>query len=131
MVQYDLALASVSVEGNITTMAVLETLVATPPPLARDSDDVVRVAGTRVRLETVLTAFQQGSTPETIADKYPVLQLADIYAVITYYLQHQPDVEVYLAQRRQQIVDAEREIAERFPHAGVRARLLARRAGRA
>lgn len=112
-------------------MAALETLVATPPPLARDSDNVVRVAGTRVRLETVLTAFQQGSTPETIADKYPVLRLADIYAVITYYLQHQADVDVYLVQRRQQIAEAEREIATRFPHNGVRERLLARRTERA
>jgi uncharacterized protein (DUF433 family) len=112
-------------------MTALDTLVATPPPLARDSDNVMRVAGTRVRLETVLTAFQQGSTPETIADKYPVLHLTDIYAVITYYLQHQAEVDGYLAQRRRQIAEADREIALRFPSTGVRERLLARRVGHA
>jgi hypothetical protein len=39
-------------------MSVMETLVATAPPMARDKDNVFRIAGTRVRLETVLTAFQ-------------------------------------------------------------------------
>ena len=105
----------------------METLVATAPPMARDKDNVFRIAGTRVRLETVLTAFQQGSTPEAIAYKYPVLHLADIYAVITYYLQYQDEVEAYLAERHQQIDETEREIAARFPAAGIRERLLARR----
>lgn len=110
-------------------MSALETLVATVPPIARDTDNVFRIAGTRVRLETVLTAFQQGSTPEAIAYKYPVLRLADIYAVLTYYLQHQDEVEAYFAERRQRIDEAEREIAARFPTGGVRERLLARRQG--
>lgn len=108
-------------------MSVMETLVAIAPPMARDQDNVFRIAGTRVRLETVLTAFQQGSTPEAIAYKYPVLRLADIYAVITYYLQYQDEVEAYLSERRQQIDEAEHEIAARFPTTGVRERLLARR----
>ncbi|MCG8352981.1 MAG: DUF433 domain-containing protein [Chloroflexales bacterium] len=88
----------------------MDTLVATTPPIARDRDGLFWIAGTRVRLETVLTAFQQGNTPEAIAYKYPVLQLADIYAVITYYLQYQHDVDAYLAERRRQIGQVEREI---------------------
>ena len=108
-------------------MSVMETLVATTPPIARDSDNVFRIAGTCVRLETVLTAFQQGHIPEAIAYKYPVLHLADIYAVIAYDLQYQDEVEAYLVERHQQIDETEREIAERFPAAGVRERLLARR----
>jgi hypothetical protein len=60
-----------------------------------------------------------------------VLHLADVYAVITYYLQHQDEVDAYLAERRRQIGEAEREITARFPNAGVRERLLARRQGSA
>ena len=109
------------------TMTAMETLVATKPPIARDTEGVFRVGETRVRLETVLTAFQQGSTPEAIAYKYPVLNLADIYAVITYYLQYQDEVEAYLVERREQIDETERDIRARFPTAGLRERLLARR----
>ncbi len=45
----------------------------------------MRVAGTRVTLETVVAAFCHGATAEQIAHDYP-LELADIYAVITFYL---------------------------------------------
>ena len=42
-------------------------------PLQADSDGVVRVAGTRVTLETVIAAFSEGATaeetPESIISK--------------------------------------------------------------
>lgn len=57
-------------------------------PLAKSDDGVIRVGGTRVTLETVVTAFDAGSTPEEIAQDYATLKLDDIYAVITYYLRH-------------------------------------------
>ncbi len=105
-------------------------LVAEMPPLSKDGDGVFRVGSTRVRLDTVIGAFQNGCTPETIQDKYPALTLTDIYAVITYYLRHRAEMETYLAERRSQIEEAEREIEARFPSAGVRVRLLARRAAK-
>ena len=111
-------------EQNI--MATLE-LVAEMPPLVRDEDGVFRVGGTRVRLDTVVTAYQNGGTPEAIHDKYPSLGLADIYAVLAYYLQHRTEIETYLAERRKLMHEAEQEIEARFPSAGVRERLLARR----
>ena len=107
-------------------MATLE-LIAEKPPVAMDVDGVFRIGGTRVRLETVIGAFQNGHTPEAIFDKYPSLNLSDIYAVIAYYLLHGIEIEDYLAQRRLQSDAAEREIEERFPSAGIRQRLLARR----
>ncbi|WP_242054734.1 DUF433 domain-containing protein [Nostoc sp. FACHB-190] len=50
-----------------------------PTPIETDSDGVVRVAKTRVTLDTVVTAFLEGCTPEEIAEQYPSLQLPDIY----------------------------------------------------
>jgi uncharacterized protein (DUF433 family) len=111
---------------EIAAMAVLQ-LVAEKPPLAEDEDGVLRVGGTRVRLDTVVSAFQNGCTPEEILLKYPSLKLQDIYAVITYYLSHHEEIEVYLNNRQSLIEDADREIESRFPSAGVRERLLARR----
>jgi len=110
-------------------MTVLDVLVTAKPPLEKDGDGVFRIGQTRVRLETVLAAFQQGCTPEAIAFKYPALALADIYAVIAYYLQHREEVEAYLAQPNLDIRNGEQEIEARFPSAGVRDRLLARRVG--
>jgi uncharacterized protein (DUF433 family) len=102
-------------------------LVAEKPPLVEDEGGVVRVGGTRVRLDTVIYAFQNGCTPEEILLKYPSLKLPDIYAVITYFLLHREEIDAYLNRRQILVKDAEQEIEARFPSAGVRERLLARR----
>jgi uncharacterized protein (DUF433 family) len=111
-------------------LTILNTLVARPPPLSPDADGVLRVGGTRVRLETVLHAFHAGSTAEEILLKYPSLDLTDIYGVIAYYLWHRPSVDAYLAAREDTIESSRREIADRFPSGDIRARRLARRAAR-
>ena len=101
--------------------------VAKPPPLSLDNDGVLRVGGTRVRLETVINTFQAGCTAEEILLKYPSLQLTDIYAVITYYLWHRAEVDAYLAERRDLADKVREENETRYSLAGVRERLLARR----
>jgi uncharacterized protein (DUF433 family) len=108
-------------------MAIPADLAAQPPPMEMDEDGVVRVGGTRVRLDTIITAYNNGCGAEGILLKYPSLTLTDIYAVITYYLWNRPEVELYLARRQKEIEEAHREIEERFPSQGVRERLLARR----
>jgi uncharacterized protein (DUF433 family) len=111
-------------------MALLDVLVAQPPPLRTDKHGVVRVARTRVRLDSVLHAYKSGCSAEDIQRKFPSLQLADIYAVITYYLWYREQVEQYLEERQRVEDEAIREIQERFPTAGVRERLLARRSSK-
>jgi uncharacterized protein (DUF433 family) len=113
-------------ESRGKSMAALE-LVAEKPPLTKDGDGVFRVGGTRVRLETIINAFESGSLPEEILYKYPSLNLTDIYAVITYYLQHREDINAYLMERRRLQDETEQDIEERFPSGGIRERLLARR----
>ena len=61
----------------------------------------MRVGASRVLLELVIRAFQDGATPETIVQRYSTLALSDVYAVIAYYLRHRSEVEVYLARREQ------------------------------
>ena len=46
-------------------------VVADPAPFDTDADGVVRVGGTRVTLDTLVAAFHEGASPETIADQYP------------------------------------------------------------
>jgi uncharacterized protein (DUF433 family) len=90
----------------------------------------LRVGETRVLLELVLRAFQDGATPETIVQRYSTLKLADVYAVIAYYLRHREEVDGYLAQREQLAEEVERKMESHAEDlADIRARLLARRQG--
>jgi len=109
-------------------MRLVDALVAQPAPVQMDEDGVLRVGGTRVRLDTVIAAFNNGCAAEEILLKYPALKLTDIYAVITYYLWHREAVEAYLEERRQLEENVRQENESRFPPQGVRDRLLARRA---
>ncbi len=103
-------------------------LIATEPiPLEMDADGVVRVGGTRVTLDTIVVAFDEGATAEEIVQQYPSLHLADVYAVIGYYLRRRPEVEAYLRQRQQQASEVRSQNESRFDSRGVRNRLLARR----
>jgi len=98
----------------------------TPLPLANDADGVIRVGGTRVTLDTVISAFTRGATAEEIVQQYPSLQLADVYATLGYYLRHHAAVETYLLQRKEQARLIRQQNEERFDPTGLRDRLLAR-----
>src|SRR4051794_8431499 len=102
------------------------SLATEPTPLTTDRNGVVRVGGTRVTLDTVVGAFREGATAEEIAQQYPSLQLADVYAVIAYYLRHPSEVESYLQHRSQEAAVVRQQNEARFDPTGVRDRLLAR-----
>ena len=97
-----------------------------PIPLSTDADGVIRVAGTRVTLDTLVDTFMTGASPEEIAQDFPVLQLDDIYAVVTYYLRHRAEVDAYLRERRARADAIRCEIEAHSPQTGLRHRLLAR-----
>ena len=99
----------------------------TTVPLSEDRAGVLRITGTRVSLDSVIYAFNEGATPEEIIQQYPTLNLADTYAVISYYLQNRAEVEMYLEQRRGQRQELQKEIETRSAPQGLRERLLARR----
>jgi uncharacterized protein (DUF433 family) len=77
-------------------------LITEAPPLNADGTGGLRVGGTRVLLEIVIRAFQDGATAETIVQRYPSLALSDVYFTIGYYLRHSTEVNAYLADREQQ-----------------------------
>lgn len=99
-----------------------------PAPLAVDAHGTLRVGGTRVTLDTVVFAFNRGATAESIAQSYPSLDLADVYGVIYYYLRHKDVVDAYLAQRQREAQEIRDRVTARTDQAGIRARLLTRRA---
>ena len=99
-------------------------------PIEMGSDGVVRVGRTRVTLDSIVAAFCEGSTAEEIAQQYSAVPLADVYAVIAYYLRRSPEIEAYFGLRRQQAEQVRQENESRFPPLGIRERLLARRRSR-
>ena len=79
-------------------------------------------------LETVVRAFQDGATPETIVQRYSTLALPDVYAVLAYYLRHPREVEEYLARREQQAEEVQQRIeSQQGDLSEIRARLLTQR----
>src|ERR1700749_1152495 len=99
----------------------------TTVPLSAGEAGVLGVAGTRVSLDSVIFAFNEGATPEEIAQDFPSLDLAAIYSVIGYYLQNRAEVEEYLERRRMQREELKAEVESHFNPKGLRERLLTRK----
>ncbi len=76
-----------------------QTIQADPLPLRLEDDGTIRIGKSRIQLEIVVGDYERGASPEVIADSYDTLQLADIYAVIAYYLRHREEVAAYIERR--------------------------------
>src|SRR6185312_2317311 len=91
----------------------LTTHLSVPVPL-REDRGVLRVGDTRVALATVVALYDQGATPEEIAYRFPPLHVADLYAVISYYLSHPPEIATSLGGRNQQANAIWRDLERQF-----------------
>lgn len=107
----------------------------TPMPLRLDEDGAVRIAQTRVLLEMLIEAYQQGYSAEEISLQYDAVSLADVYATIAYYLAHTAEVEAYLQAVRQAGIELrqriEGEAGYEEKRRALRQRLLKRQSGEA
>jgi len=61
-----------------------------------DEHGVYRVGRTRVMLDSIIAAFRDGHSAETIRQQYPALTLEEVYGSIAFYLAHNAEVESYL-----------------------------------
>jgi uncharacterized protein (DUF433 family) len=105
-----------------------QPIQADPVPLRADEGGVLRVGDSRITLDTLVHEYESGADPEGIVNAYPTLRLAGVYSVITFYLNHQDEVNVYLRQREKEAAELRRQIESRQPgRTELRAKLLARR----
>ena len=79
-------------------------------PLREDPPGVIRVGKSRVLLELVLHAYQEGESPEGIVEMYPALELGDVFAVIAYFLAHRSELDEYLRHCDEQAEAVRRKI---------------------
>ncbi|MEY2978458.1 MAG: DUF433 domain-containing protein [Prochlorotrichaceae cyanobacterium] len=56
----------------------------------------IRIKGHRIGIETVISRFIDGYSPEEIRSEYPDLSLEKIYATIIFYLSKKDTVDIYL-----------------------------------
>jgi uncharacterized protein (DUF433 family) len=101
---------------------------AEPVPLSRDKNGDIRVGESRVLLDLVVHAFDDGATPETIVQMYPTLKLPDVYAVIAYYLRHRSEVKQYLDARERKAEQIRAKVqSQQVDMQELRQRLIQRR----
>jgi uncharacterized protein (DUF433 family) len=61
------------------------------------SNDTYWIQDTRISLDSVVYAFQQGVSPESIVQSFPLLTLEQVYGAIAFYLANRNDIDAYLA----------------------------------
>src|SRR5271166_2128120 len=69
------------------------------PPLRVDEGGAFRIGKSRISLDLVVEQYENGMTPEDMVRAYDTLDLADVHAVIAYYLRHRDAVRAYLKRR--------------------------------
>jgi uncharacterized protein (DUF433 family) len=104
-------------------------LHADRPPLRVDEGGAVRVGNTRISLDLVVEQYENGMTPEDMVRAYDTLVLADVYAVIAYYLRHRDEVRAYLKGREEKAQALQAKIEAERPRVS-QEELLARRRAR-
>jgi uncharacterized protein (DUF433 family) len=92
------------------------------PYLDRIGPDAMRIKGTRVGLEHLISAYNEGYTAEELAMQYRTVALEQIHGVLAYYLANKTAVDEYLRICVQQ-ADALRLELERRPVPEVVSRL--------
>ena len=83
-------------------------------PLTTTDFGTIRVGRSRVSLDSVVHHFELGATAEQINESFPSLDLADVYAVIAYYLANRESVAEYLG-RQEAEADALQQQIESHP----------------
>ncbi len=103
-----------------------QAVSAKPISLQKDADGVFRVGGTRITLDTIVAAFNEGATAEEIVYQYPSLNLVDVYEAIGYYLRNRSEIEAYLRHRHNEALKIRKQNENLFDPKGIRDRLMAR-----
>ncbi len=91
-----------------------ERMISSKKYVEEDSQGALRVGPLGVSLDSVVIAFQQGHSAETIQQLYPALNLEEVYGAIAYYLANRDEVHQYL-ERQEQLWDQVRQRTAQNP----------------
>jgi uncharacterized protein (DUF433 family) len=94
------------VEANQRLLMWLNSVIGVGGPLAMIKKYVERrdggywIAGSRVSLDSIVYAFLNGQTAESIAQSFPMLALEQVYGAIAFYLSNRTEIDAYLTRAR-------------------------------
>jgi len=57
----------------------------------------LRIDGTRMTVNQIVTLYRQGLTPEEIVEQYPQRTVREIYAVLAWYHDHREEFDAEMA----------------------------------
>jgi uncharacterized protein (DUF433 family) len=100
-----------------------------PDFLTQDTTGDIRFTSHRIGLFHVVHRYQEGYSPEMLAEEFPTLPLALIHRALAFYLENQVEVDAYVAAYR---IDLDRQEASHVPSPAaleVRRRLQAKQGG--
>jgi uncharacterized protein (DUF433 family) len=69
----------------------------------------LRIDGTRITINQIAALYKQGFGAEEIADQYPHLTLAQVYAALSHYHANQAEIDADLEAEKQEAAELERE----------------------
>lgn len=96
-------------------------------PLEYGTDGTIRIHGSRVTLDSIIHAFQQGATAEQIQDSFPSVNLQAVYGAIAYYLEQREKIDAYLRVQEQAAHSLRQDVESRPEVSTFRERIRARR----
>lgn len=79
-------------------------------PIVEEREGTFYIQGQRVRLASLVYDWNHGASPETIADNFTVLRLAEVYGAIAFYLNHQADLDRHFAE----LAERERQLESEY-----------------
>ena len=72
-------------------------------PYLDEEDGALRIKGTRVGIETIVSNFNEGLSPEQIARGFPRVTLAQVYGAIAYYLDNKQLIDDDMAESQREL----------------------------
>ena len=107
-------------------------MTSLPPFLQHESGtDFIRFTGHRIGLAEVIRCYNEGDSAELLRARFPTLPLATIYSALAFYLEHEIDVDRYVAAEKAVLLQQEGQgYSAKYTLAELRSRFdVMRRAG--
>ncbi len=92
-----------------------------------DADGIPWIVGANTKVEeVVLDKLAHNSTPEEMHEQYPHLSLGQIHAALSYYYEHQSEIDAEIERGIQMVEELRAQQKNQFTRAELEARLRAR-----
>lgn len=98
------------VPGKVANQWQKRTMINSKTYIREAEQGAWRVGQSDVSLDSVVIAFQQGHSAETIQQLYPALSLEEVYGAVAFYLANRDEVHQYLAKQEKRWGDVRQRI---------------------